>query len=162
MLRLFSTTLVVLFLTACGWHLRGVTPLPDAYRVMYIDGQQDTHVYQQLVQQLTFNNVLVTEALEDAPMLMHLETYEIEKRTLAVDANGRVSEYELNGLLLVTLERQLSGDKIDVEVTSRRALANDINNVVATQTEETALRHQIDADLVNKLLRRLQSLNTTP
>ena len=47
---------------------------------------------------------------------------------------------------------------MELEVTSRRTLANDINNVVATQTEETALRNQIDSDLVNKLLRRMQSL----
>ena len=91
-------------------------------------------------------------------MLIQLEEYEIEKRTLAVDSNGRVSEYELNGLLLATLERHLTGEKIEIEVTSRRTLANDVNNVVATETEEAQVRSQIDADLVNKLLRRLQSL----
>ena len=132
--------------------------VPDEYRVMYIEGQQQTTLYSTLVRQLEFNKVLVTETLEDAPVLMLLEEYEIEKRTLAVDSNGRVSEYELNGLLLATLERHLTGEKIEIEVTSRRTLANDVNNVVATETEEAQVRSQIDADLVNKLLRRLQSL----
>ena len=158
MLRLLSTTAVLLLLTACGWHLRGVMSVPDEYRVMYIEGQQQTTLYSTLVRQLEFNKVLVTETLEDAPVLMLLEEYEIEKRTLAVDSNGRVSEYELNGLLLATLERHLTGEKIEIEVTSRRTLANDVNNVVATETEEAQVRSQIDADLVNKLLRRLQSL----
>ncbi len=158
MLRFISTTAVLLLLTACGWHLRGVMSVPDEYRVMYIEGQQQTTLYSTLVRQLEFNKVLVTETLEDAPVLMLLEEYEIEKRTLAVDSNGRVSEYELNGLLLATLERHLTGEKIEIEVTSRRTLANDVNNVVATETEEAQVRNQIDADLVNKLLRRLQSL----
>lgn len=159
MLRFITTTAVLLLLTACGWHLRGVTPLPDEYKVMYVEGQQTTNLYVQLVRQLEFNNVLVTSTLEDAPVVMRLEEYEIEKRTLAVDTNGRVSEYEMNGLLLVTVERLLSGEKIELEVTSRRTLTNDINNVVATQAEETNVRNQIDSDLINKLLRRLQSLN---
>lgn len=158
MLRFISTTAVLLLLTACGWHLRGVTPLPAEYKVLYVQGEEESALYHKLVQQLEFNNVLVTESLEDAPMLMTLEKYEVDKRTLAVDSNGRVSEYELNGLLIVILERQLTGEKIELEVTSRRTLANDINNVVATQTEETTLRNQIDSDLVNKLLRRMQSL----
>ena len=158
MLRFISTTAVLLLLTACGWHLRGVTPLPAEYKVLYVQGEEESALYHKLVQQLEFNNVLVTESLEDAPMLMTLEEYEVDKRTLAVDSNGRVSEYELNGLLIVILERQLTGEKIELEVTSRRTLANDINNVVATQTEETTLRNQIDSDLVNKLLRRMQSL----
>ena len=158
MLRFISTTAVLLLLTACGWHLRGVTPLPAEYKVLYVQGEEESALYHKLVQQLEFNNVLVTESLEDAPMLMTLEEYEVDKRTLAVDSNGRVSEYELNGLLIVILERQLTGEKVELEVTSRRTLANDINNVVATQTEETALRNQIDSDLVNKLLRRMQSL----
>lgn len=158
MLRFISTTAVLLLLTACGWHLRGVTPLPAEYKVLYVQGEEESALYHKLVQQLEFNNVLVTESLEDAPMLMTLEKYEVDKRTLAVDSNGRVSEYELNGLLIVILERQLTGEKVELEVTSRRTLANDINNVVATQTEETTLRNQIDSDLVNKLLRRMQSL----
>lgn len=158
MLRFISTTAVLLLLTACGWHLRGVTPLPAEYKVLYVQGEEESALYHKLVQQLEFNNVLVTESLEDAPMLMTLEEYEVDKRTLAVDSNGRVSEYELNGLLIVILERQLTGEKVELEVTSRRTLANDINNVVATQTEETTLRNQIDSDLVNKLLRRMQSL----
>ena len=158
MLRFISTTAVLLLLTACGWHLRGVTPLPAEYKVLYVQGQQESALYHKLVQQLEFNKVLVTEFLEDAPMLMTLEEYEVDKRTLAVDSSGRVSEYELNGLLIVILERQLTGEKVELEVTSRRTLANDINNIVATQTEETALRNQIDSDLVNKLLRRMQSL----
>ena len=158
MLRFISTTAVLLLLTACGWHLRGVTPLPAEYKVLYVQGEEESALYHKLVQQLEFNKVLVTEFLEDAPMLMTLEEYEVDKRTLAVDSSGRVSEYELNGLLIVILERQLTGEKVELEVTSRRTLANDINNVVATQTEETALRNQIDSDLVNKLLRRMQSL----
>ena len=158
MLRFISTTAVLLLLTACGWHLRGVTPLPAEYKVLYVQGEEESALYHKLVQQLEFNKVLVTEFLEDAPVLMTLEEYEVDKRTLAVDSSGRVSEYELNGLLIVILERQLTGEKVELEVTSRRTLANDINNVVATQTEETALRNQIDSDLVNKLLRRMQSL----
>lgn len=158
MLRFISTTAVLLLLTACGWHLRGVTPLPAEYKVLYVQGQPETTLYHKLVQQLEFNNALVTESLEDAPVLMTLEEYDVDKRILAVDYNGRVSEYELNGLLIVILERQLTGEKVELEVTSRRTLANDINNVVATQTEETTLRNQIDSDLVNKLLRRIQSL----
>ena len=60
MLRFISTTAALLLLTACGWHLRGVTPLPAEYKVLYVQCQEESALYHKLVQQLEFNNVLVT------------------------------------------------------------------------------------------------------
>jgi LPS-assembly lipoprotein len=155
-MRLIAWTLTLSLLVGCGWHLRGVTPLPDGYRVLYIQGGND--IRQSLRQQLEFNGAIITASAADAPVQLIIEEYDVEKRTLSVNTSGQVAEYELNALLSASVVRQLDDEKQSFEVNARRTLSNDVNNVVATQQEETQTREDLKTDLITRLIRRLQSL----
>jgi LPS-assembly lipoprotein len=156
-MRLIAWTLTLSLLVGCGWHLRGVTPLPDGYRVLYIQGGSND-IRQTLRQQLEFNGAIITASAADAPVQLIIEDYDIEKRTLSINSNGQVAEYELNAILSASIVRTLSEDKRSLAVNARRTLANDVNNVVATQQEETQTRDDLKTDLITRLIRRLQSL----
>ena len=69
-----------------------------------------------------------------------------------------MAEYELNALLSASVVRQFDDEKQSFEVNARRTLSNDVNNVVATQQEETQTREDLKTDLITRLIRRLQSL----
>jgi LPS-assembly lipoprotein len=150
--------LTLTMIASCGWHLRGVTPLPEGYRIVHLSGYENTDLHQTLAGQLRFNGAVVTSSAGDAPVLIVLSEYDVEKRTLSVNSLGQVSEYELNGYLTADIERQLDGQKHQITVHARRTLQNDVNNVVATQQEEQTLRADLDSDLRTRLLRRLQKL----
>lgn len=162
MKRTLLLTTALLLLSACGWHLRGVTPLPEGYRVLYIKGMEDSELHQGLVEHLRFNGAVVTKSAADAPVTLTLSDYSVERRTLSVNSLGQVAEYEFNGRLSALIERDSEEGLREITVTARRTLQNDVNNVVATQQEEQNVRDELDTELRNRLLRRLQSLDHQP
>ncbi|MCT7358145.1 MAG: hypothetical protein COB09_10365 [Thalassobium sp.] len=151
----------LILLTACGWHLRGVTPLPPEYRVMYLQSQASNSFNQQLKLQLEFNDVVLTASAEDAPAILRIEPVDIERRTLSVSSSGQVGEFELNGRLTAHILHIGRDTDVEIELKARRTLTNDVNNVVGTASAETQQRAELERELVNKLLRRLQSLSKT-
>lgn len=174
--------ILILTLTAiasCGWHLRGVTPLPEGYRVIHVSGEP-RDVRNSLIEHLEFNDVVVPQSAIDAPVNLKITDYEVERRTLSVNALGQVAEYEFTARLTVKLTRTIDPGMTDAsemadapaeavpaesrEITTeaRRILSNDVNNVVATAAEEATLRNTLRSELITRLMRRLQRLEQTP
>jgi len=168
--------ILILTLTAiasCGWHLRGVTPLPEGYRVIHVSGEQ-RDVRNSLIEHLEFNDVVVPQSAMDAPVNLKITDYEVERRTLSVNALGQVAEYEFTARLTVNLTRTIAhetasaskeavpAESRDITTEARRILSNDVNNVVATAAEEATLRNTLRSELITRLMRRLQRLEQTP
>ena len=151
---------LILFLSlsliaSCGWHLRGVSELPEGFRIIHVSGGPQT-IRDQLIQRLRFNDVVVPESAMDAPAQIEINEYVVERRTLSVNSVGQIAEYEFNGLLDVTVTRQ--DDVQNFVVEARRTLQNDVNNVVATQQEEAQLKDALNSDLLSRLMRRLERI----
>lgn len=156
-MRLIVWTMTLSLLVGCGWHLRGVTPLPEGYRILFIDGG-NAEIRKAIREQLEFNGAIITASAADAPVQLTIDDYDVEKRTLSINTSGQVAEYELNAILSASIVRELSNEKQSIEVNARRTLSNDVNNVVATQQEEAQTREDLKTDLITRLIRRLQSL----
>lgn len=157
-LKLSITLLFSLLISACGWHLRGITPLPAEFRVLYLSSSANNSFNEQLKLQLKFNNVLLAENSEDAQAVLSIRPLEIEKRTLALTSNGQIAEFEINAILYASLQRNDSEHEIPIDIKGRRHLRNDVNNSTATANAEKYLMADLEKDLVNKLMRRLQRL----
>lgn len=151
LILILSLTLIA----SCGWHLRGVSQLPEGFRIVHVGGGPQT-IRDQLIQRLRFNDVVVPESALDATSQIEINEYSIDQRTLSVNSVGQIAEYEFNGLLDVTVTRRESIQNIIVE--ARRILQNDVNNVVATQQEETQLKAALNSDLLSRLMRRLERI----
>jgi len=155
-MRFFAAITLTLLISACGWHLRGITPLPAEMKVLHLQSQAGTAFNQSLKLQLEFNGVFLTENAADAPSILQIDAVDIERRPLSISSNGRVSEYELNGRLNARLLRPLQESEVQYELKARRRYTNDINNVTGTANEAREQRKALEQDLVSKLLRRLQ------
>ena len=158
-MRLLSLLFALTLFSGCGWHLRGVMPLPPEYQVLYLQSQASASINQQLKLQLEFNGALLTERAEDAPAILKVDPVSIERRTLSVSSSGQVAEYELNGRLTATLINTGHDREIPLELKAHRILTNDENNVTGTASAEKLQRTEIERELVRKLLRRLQALD---
>ncbi|MEK9766754.1 MAG: LPS assembly lipoprotein LptE [Thalassolituus sp.] len=112
-----------------------------------------------LIAQLEFNNVLITSRPEDAPATLTITEFDTERRTLSVNSLGQVAEYEFNTRLAVLISRDQ--ELIPLETQARRTLSNDVNNVVATQQEEAELRNTLRTEVITRLMRRLQRLESS-
>lgn len=157
-MRLLAWLLPIVILSGCGWHLRGVIPFPPEYKVLYLNSQASNRFNRQLTMQLEFNNVLLTEDSSDAQAILNIKELDVEKRTLSLTSSGQVAEFELNGRLTATLQRNDRDGHVMIEVQSRRRVSNDINNVLGTATAEKQQLSELEKSLVNKLMLRLQRL----
>lgn len=147
--------LVILATTACGWQLRGMTQLPASVRVMTLESQANNRFTQRLKQQLVFNGV-VFPTDSSANVRLILAPVSIERLTLSVNSLGQAAEYELNAELKVRLVQLEEGTDTEWSLSGRRVFSNDINSVIATQSEETTQRQELENDLIRKLMNRLE------
>ena len=147
--------LVILATTACGWQLRGMTQLPASVRVMTLESQANNRFTQRLKQQLVFNGVVFpTDSSADVRLI--LSPISIKRLTLSVNSLGQAAEYELNAELKVRLVQLEEGTDTEWSLSGRRVFSNDINSVIATQSEETTQRQELENDLIRKLMNRLE------
>jgi|TARA_B110000008_G_scaffold122236_1_gene124695 LPS-assembly lipoprotein len=147
--------LVILATTACGWQLRGMTQLPASVRVMTLESQANNRFTQRLKQQLVFNGVVFpTDSRANVRLI--LAPVSIERLTLSVNSLGQAAEYELNAELKVRLVQLEEGTDTEWSLSGRRVFSNDINSVIATQSEETTQRQELENDLIRKLMNRLE------
>lgn len=149
-------------ITSCGWHLRGVMPLPDSYQVLNLQSKASDSFNQQLTLQLEFNGATLSITAEDAQAILSIDPVDIEKRTLSVSSTGQIAEYELNARLSARVISVTDGNETALEFKARRRLTNDVDNVVGTASAEREQRADIEKELVRKLLRRLQALGNKP
>lgn len=147
--------LVILTTTACGWQLRGITQLPVSVQVMTLESQAGNRFTQRLKQQLTFNGV-VFPSDGSANVRLMIAPISIERLTLSVNSRGQAAEYELNAELSVRLIQLEEGTDTQWIITGRRIFSNDINSVIATQSEEKIQREELENDLIRKLMNRLK------
>lgn len=154
-LTLLLTGLLSLSLYGCGWHLRGVTPLPADIQVMTLQSQASERFNQRLKQQLAFNGVIFPETAS-ATVRLQISPIKVERTVLSVNSLGQAAEYELNAILTARLIHLEKGIDSGWEIDGRRIFTNDVNNVVATASEEKTQLQELENDLIRKLMRRLQ------
>jgi len=148
-------TLVILSTTACGWHLRGITQLPASVQVMTLESQASNRFTQRLKQQLTFNGV-VFPSDASANVRLKIAPISLKRLTLSVNSLGQAAEYELIAELTVRLVQLAEGTDVEWQLSGRRVFSNDINSVIATQSEEKTQRQELENDLIRKLMNRLK------
>jgi LPS-assembly lipoprotein len=146
---------LVLLTSACGWHLRGITQLPPSVQVMTLESQASNRFTQRLKQQLTFNGVVFPSDASANVRLM-IAPIAVKRLTLSVNSLGQAAEYELNAQLKVRLVQLEEGTDVEWQISGRRVFSNDINSVIATQSEEKTQRQELENELIRKLMNRLK------
>lgn len=154
-MRQLFTLLLLISLTACGFHLRGSVQLPPALAAINVqDAKPATDIAP------TLRNALKnagTQISDSASMVLQLKAEQYGKRVLSVDSSGRAQEYGLS----YTVRFSLKGDKgavwlAEESVTQTRDLRFDANAVLGTGSEESQLKAEMRRDAVSQILRRLQ------
>ena len=158
-LTIFASLLV--FLSACGWHLRGQVDVPVAYCILDLQANKATPLTQKLLRQSLLSNGITLSA--DAPYTLLITNEESDRRTLAVTSNAKASEYELTETLsfkLVDPVNQLSSDNIDV--VSYRTLQYDASAEIGKAQEEQNLRREMKQSNAYNILLRLKAVKLNP
>jgi len=150
------TSLLIVGLTACGFHLRGATDVP--FESVFLQGRVLT-ISKDLKKSLKTSEVKILSSAKGADLQLELIGEENEKRILSLGGTGTVNEYEL--YYRVHYRTKLSDQALWSPVNtieSRRDFTFSDAQLLAKQTEEKKLNESMRRDAVNNLMRRISVL----
>jgi len=146
-----------LFLTSCGFHLRGSLPL-ERYPAIFIDAKKHSELASLLSEHLKSNQVkLLSELDPKAPALM-LQQDSLERRTLSLFPNGQVAEYEL----IYQVKYQLflpDQDVQEFQFELTRDYQDDPNLALAKAKELDLLLQELRSQAASRIIRQLNRIN---
>ena len=157
MIKLFRPVLLLCCLTlaACGFHLRGPRPLPFASIYLAMDPYADFTAA--LTRQIkTSGSTQVVSKVEDAEVQLQVTRNDQQKDILTLNSSGTVREYKLKRRFAYRLTGK---DGHEVTPLSEIQITRDVSfndsQALAKEQEELLLYRDMDADLLQQLMRRL-------
>lgn len=147
--------LVVLLLSACGFHLRGQAKLP--FETLYLQvANEYSPLAQELRGSLESNGIVLTKKSGEAQVVLQIVSEYPERKILTLGGGGRVLEYELLYHVSLRLYDQQQNDWLPAqEVVIRRDFPWDDTQLLAKQQEEVMLNENMRSDMVQQIVRRL-------
>jgi LPS-assembly lipoprotein len=157
---LFALTLP-LFLSGCGFQLRGAAPLP--FKSVFVAAQaanfQRNATADRLRKLLAIAGVKVTNAPSEAEVILKLGAEKRIQTILALNSAGQVSEYRLE--LTLTYQVTTPGGKErlpETQIKFIRDMTYDDSQYSAKSTEADFLYQAMDEDAAQQILRHLHRI----
>lgn len=151
------TGMSMLFLTACGYHLRGAVDIPEEMRSVYVEGASSS-LERQLKQSLRYSDGRLVAAPAQAGMIIKVINDDMSRRVLTLDSQGKAIEFELNYtvsyVLLDSQGRTLSTQQ-DLEI--NRDYFNSQQDILAKNNEEIVIRNEIYRQAVQTIVSRARA-----
>ena len=146
-------------LSACGFHLRGQAPLPEAMQRTHLTG---TGLYgplrDEVMQALAGAGGRLVDDPRTAGSVLRIEGERFHRRVLSVAADRRVNEYSLTYDLAFSLYAPDGSVLVpSQQVSVTREYAFDRDRVLGTGQEEAVLRREMRDQAVRQMLRRLRA-----
>jgi LPS-assembly lipoprotein len=161
MLSLLLLMPLLLQLSGCGFHLRGISgnQLGQSIPAIFISGlDTEAGFGRELSRVLTANGVKIhSKASKEVPTLA-LGPPDLSRQVLSVDREIRAREYVLISSISYTLRSSTSKtpQTKPIKVSARRELVVDPNRILSSGQEETRLRKEMEEELAQLLLFRLR------
>ena len=146
-----------LLLAACGFHLRGETPLPAEMAVTYIHGTQEFDtLYDDFRTALESRGVRVTQDRAEASAVLNILENNLDKDVLTVDLGGKVLEFRFRQNLQFDVTAADGRTLLDRQsVTMSRDLKFNRNDVLGKERESDLFRRELERDVVNLAMLRI-------
>ena len=144
-------------LAGCGFQLRGSAKLP--YESLFVDLPESSQFGAELKRYLrTGTDTRITAVRDDAQAILVPVREARSKTILSLSSSGRVREFRLKYNVDVRVTDRQGRDLIAplVLVIERDFAFND-NQVLAKEGEEALIYRDMQADLIQQLLRRIEA-----
>ncbi len=159
-LKCLSALLLVLMIGGCGFHLRS-WELGNAYDSVGLDARGDQDLEGPLRLALSQTGVPVVST--DAELVLELLNSDEELRTASVSGTARAAEYELIQRVRYAV-RTADGGYLakPATVTASRRYFLDRGNLVGSNEEQALLRRELRIELVQQIMRVLNTVSRQP
>jgi LPS-assembly lipoprotein len=153
-----------LFLSGCGFQLRGATPLhfKSVYVAAQVTNYQHSAMADRLRRLLTIAGVKVASAPGEAEIILKLGAERRAKTILSLTSAGQVSEYRLE--LTLTYQAKTPGGQErlpETQIKFIRDMTYDDSQYSAKSAEEDFLYQAMDEDAAQQILRHLHRISSS-
>ncbi len=158
--KIFSSTFVilsVLFLTACGYHLRGAMDLPSEMKTIYLEGASAPLV-EQFRKAIGSSSVQLVNSRAAAGTIITVSNEDTLKNASSLGASGRANQYNL----VYRLNYEIT-DANDVQIVKsqpieiRRDYFNDQQLILGKDNEEIVIRNEMYQQAVRTMINQVRA-----
>lgn len=141
---------IILSVSACGYHLRNSNNIGDKYPEMQLLILAQSPLKEPLVNALTLSGVMLVEKSDAYDLAIKKD--ELQKVIQSIGANNQVQEYRLEYIVEYTL-----GDEEIKLIQLERDYSFDIQEIGGGQEEEATLRRQLAEDMARAIVRKINA-----
>lgn len=163
--RKIWTICLMIFITGCGFHLRGSFNIPEGFQRLCIQPYQPAHPFQrQLIRALKSNNVYVindevVNSVDITSASLIIQNLAFAEQTSALGADAQTSR----SLMRLTINYQLTDctGKVIVPcglIQISRDFGVNPNAILGTDNERQRIQEELFNDAVTQFLRQLSAL----
>ena len=156
MLRIKNTFLLitVLFISACGYHLRGSIDLPEELKRIYMQGAS-AQLNKIMKKALKSSGGKLVNKIQQAGVVVAIVKEKMDRRVLSLSSTGRANEYQIIYTLnfnLLDAEGNSLSELQYLEI--NRDYFNDQEQILAKNNEEQIIRDEIYRRAVQSIINR--------
>jgi len=151
--NIFLLTLL-LFISACGYHLRGTIDLPEGLKRIYMQGASGT-LYKTMQRTLKSSGGEMVTSVEQAGIVVQVIKEKMDRRVLSLSSSGRANEYEIIYTLnfnFLDAEGMMLSEKQKIEIS--KDYFNDQEEVLGKDNEEQVIREEMYRTAVQSIVNR--------
>ena len=155
---LVSVLSASLFMTACGFHLRGQIDVPDSLKRMHVKGE-DVELINDVERSLRFSSIDIVDTEADAAVL-DLSNASYLREVNGTDDNGIATSYKLKytvNYVVYDAEKEVIQTH---KVYQHRILSYDAGQILVFEREEEYLIEDMRKELVSQILRRMSKIES--
>lgn len=161
MLRIF-VLMIVITLSACGFHLRGPLPLAPAMKELYLKSPDPYGILARgLTQYLKSSGIHLVQKPQDANLILELGPEQMSQQLLSVGGTQQTRQYNL--ILSVTFQILDKHGKVLLStqtLTESRTIPIQSNQILAGSNEANSLYNQMRASIIYAIMTRLAAQDT--
>jgi LPS-assembly lipoprotein len=149
-----SFLILFLFLTACGYQLRGAVELPEGMENLYLENASG-QLRDEIRKALKFSKGKLVSTPKEAGIVIKILKEEMKTRVLSVSSTGKANQFELLYNLIFSIYDP-SGKLLlaNQRVQSQRSYFNDQEEVLAQSNEEQLIRNEMYSQAVRSIVIR--------
>ena len=154
--RLLLALAVVIAITGCGFHLRG--NVDYAFTTLFVNSPVTTPFTFELRRALAGGGTTLVETASAAQAILDVGPLADDKQVLSLSGGGRVREFQLTRRVTFTLHDANGRDWLPAaEILIRRTYTFNESEVLAREAQEARLQKEMQTDIVQQIVRRLQA-----
>lgn len=146
--------MAMVYLTACGFHLRGALEMPSGLKSVYLEGGSGMF-RDQFKRVMEASSVQVTDSPVNAGLIVHIFKEDNKRQILSLSSGGAANEFELDysveyEILDANNKVLLARESFD----TKREYFNNQQAVIAKDNEEMTIRDEMYQQAVRGIVNR--------